>query len=188
MTNLIYTCSRVSELETENARLIALSQSSQVSSNPSALASEVEQLRAELAAVRDRERELSAQLASRSEPTVKLEASDSNALLSSPARSPNLPFPNKTGASLGLMVCAKFSYPSSVPQRQQSRSSCVPFLASFQCLCTAFRIPVLRFQHPFHHLLLISTPTFPQTMIGPDPLPPPSWISTLITIFLTLRL
>ena len=184
MTNLIYTSSRVSELETENARLLALSQNSQVSTDPSALASEVEQLRAELAAVRDRERELSAQLESRSEPTVKLEASDSNAILSSPARSPNLPFPNKTGASLGLMVCAKFSYPSSVPQIQQSRSSCVPFPASFQCPCTALRIPVLRFQH----LLLISTLAFPQTMIGPDPFPPPSWILILITIFLTLRL
>ncbi|KAF5354891.1 hypothetical protein D9756_005466 [Leucocoprinus leucothites] len=100
---------RVAELESENARLLALTQTSQESTGPKALVSEVEQLKAELAAARNRERELSAQLASRAspsiqEPPVKLEASDSNSFLSSPARTSNMPSPNKAGASLGLMV------------------------------------------------------------------------------------
>lgn len=100
--------SRVAELENENARLLALAQNPQDNN----LVSEVEQLKAELAAARNRELELSAQLATRAspslsqEPPVKVEASD-NFSLSSPARTSNVPSPNKTGASLGLMVCSK---------------------------------------------------------------------------------
>ncbi|KAF9451526.1 hypothetical protein P691DRAFT_757239 [Macrolepiota fuliginosa MF-IS2] len=99
--------SRVTELENENARLLALTQNPQDAKTN--IVSEVELLKAELAAARNRERELSAQLASRAsssvlqEPPVKLEASDSFSL-SSPARTSNVPSPNKTGASLGLMV------------------------------------------------------------------------------------
>ncbi|KXN87487.1 hypothetical protein AN958_08792, partial [Leucoagaricus sp. SymC.cos] len=98
---------RVAELEQENARLLVLTQTPQEADSIK-LVSEVELLKAELAAARNRERELSAQLASRptpsQEPPVKLEASDSTFALSSPARTLNVPCPNKTGASLGLMV------------------------------------------------------------------------------------
>ena len=84
------------------------------------------------------------------------------------------------------MVCAKLSHPSSVPHLQQSRSSYVPSPVSSRCPCITPQTLVSRFQRPSHHLLL--TPTSLQTMIGLDPPPPPSWILTLITIFLTFHL
>lgn len=76
-------CSRVAELEQENARLQAFSASA-----------EVEQLRAQLAAAAERERALAAQLAA---PPVKLEAAE-------PFLFPARPQPPHKGASLGLMV------------------------------------------------------------------------------------
>ncbi|XP_006461261.1 hypothetical protein AGABI2DRAFT_143213 [Agaricus bisporus var. bisporus H97] len=119
---------RVTELENENARLLALTQAPEDSNH---LASEVEQLKAELAAARNRERELNAQLATRPcaspppAPPVKLEASDSFPL-SSPARTSNVPFSNKSGASLGLMVllCA---LPSLLSMPLQSTSATTSF-------------------------------------------------------------
>lgn len=97
---------RVAELEQENARLLALTQSGTSVPAPQAteLVSEVEQLKAQLAAAEERERTLSAQLASTARDTpVKLEAPDSQFSLSSPSRS-NVSSAHKSGASLGLMV------------------------------------------------------------------------------------
>lgn len=70
----------------------------------SELASEVDMLRAQLADARQRELELSQELATRStprDPPVKIEAAETSFPLSSP-RSQS---PHKSAASLGLMVC-----------------------------------------------------------------------------------
>lgn len=100
---------RVAELEQENARLLALTQSGNPASAvppqvDNGLISEVEQLRAQLAAAEKRERELSAQLAIKAvprDPPIKVEASEVSLPLSSAPRSTA---PLKSGASLGLMV------------------------------------------------------------------------------------
>lgn len=100
---------RVAELEQENARLLAITQSGNHAStvppqSDNGLLSEVEQLRAQLAAAEKRERELSAQLAIKTfprDPPVKVEASEVSLPLSSAPRSTA---PVKSGASLGLMV------------------------------------------------------------------------------------
>lgn len=99
---------RVAELEQENARLLALTQSGNASAvlpqSDNGLFSEVEQLRAQLAAAEKRERELSAQLAIKAvprDPPIKVEASEVSLPLSSAPRSTA---PLKSGASLGLMV------------------------------------------------------------------------------------
>jgi hypothetical protein len=103
-------------LEQENARLLALTQSGSSSSpQPTpdpALISEVEQLRAQLAAAEERERELAAKLVSTGstvqEVPVKVEAAESYVPPASPpSRSLSVvPSANKTAASLGLMVCS----------------------------------------------------------------------------------
>lgn len=110
---------RVAELEQENKRLLALSQNGSTSalSDPTPH-SEVELLKAQLAAAQERERSLSAQLVAsqHNQPLVKLEASDSDpqlsllsSLLSSPARSTiAVPSAHKSSASLGLMVCLPY--------------------------------------------------------------------------------
>ncbi|KAJ2928631.1 hypothetical protein H1R20_g8490, partial [Candolleomyces eurysporus] len=122
---------RVAELEQENARLLALTQSGsqpQSASDP-ALLSEVEQLRAQLAAAEERERELAAKLVSTSfvkEVPVKVEASESYVPPASPSsRSLSVPSANKTAASLGLMVllCALPSLLSSVQMQTSSQTS-----------------------------------------------------------------
>ncbi|KAF8161309.1 hypothetical protein B0H34DRAFT_653630 [Crassisporium funariophilum] len=103
---------RVAELEQENARLLALAQNGNSISAPqqaqsdTKLVSEVEQLKAELAAAKERERSLSAQLlstASAREAPIKIEATEPQFSLSSPPRS-TVPSAHKSGASLGLMV------------------------------------------------------------------------------------
>ena len=99
--------SRVTELEQENARLQALAQkSASRDGNACELMSEIEQLRARLAAAEQRERDLSSQLFKR--PTaVKAELSEPR-LPTSPVR--NSAFPahlkssDKTSASLSLLV------------------------------------------------------------------------------------
>ncbi|KAF8891795.1 hypothetical protein BD779DRAFT_1468717 [Infundibulicybe gibba] len=90
---------RVAELEQENAKLLALAQSGK-------LISEIEQLRAQLVAAKERERELElATKAAAQEPPVKLESLEPQFSLSSPPRSPlTTPPANKSAASLGLMV------------------------------------------------------------------------------------
>ncbi|PFH52139.1 hypothetical protein AMATHDRAFT_140893 [Amanita thiersii Skay4041] len=103
---------RVAELEQENARLLSLTQSGNTSSHPKQpdgeLVSEIDQLRAQLAAAQDRERELSAELASKSTSSVasvKVETADAHSSLSSPPRTLSAaPSPHRSGASLGLMV------------------------------------------------------------------------------------
>ena len=68
--------------------------------------SEVEQLRAELAAAKERERTLSAQLATTSlsrDVPIKVEATEPQFSFSSPSR-PTVTSAHKSGASLGLMV------------------------------------------------------------------------------------
>ncbi|KAF8070734.1 hypothetical protein FPV67DRAFT_1412709 [Lyophyllum atratum] len=106
---------RVAELEQENARLLALTQNGDSTpadaSSDGELASEVEKLRAELAAAKERELRLSAELASKSQtaaavnpPAIKVEeVSDPQLPLSSSTRS-SAPSPHKSGASFGLMV------------------------------------------------------------------------------------
>jgi hypothetical protein len=99
--------SRVAELEQENARLQALAQkSTSREGNSRELISEIEQLRARLAAAEQRERELSSQLSNRPL-TVKTELSEPR-LPASPARHPAFPgqvkSSDKTSASLSLLV------------------------------------------------------------------------------------
>ncbi len=100
-------CSRVAELEQDNARLQALAQKS-VSHQGSSreLMSEIEQLRAQLAAVEQRERELSSQLSKRPL-NIKTELSEPR-LPTSPPRHPAFPIQpkssDKTSASLSLLV------------------------------------------------------------------------------------
>ncbi|GLB37728.1 putative bZIP transcription factor [Lyophyllum shimeji] len=109
---------RVAELEQENARLLALTQTgSSGASKDSELASEVERLKAQLAAAKERERQLSAELISKSQQAaiasnpsnIKVEeASDPQIPLSTASRS-SAPSATKSGASLGLMqvlLCA----------------------------------------------------------------------------------
>lgn len=105
---------RVSELEQENARLLVLAQNrclpvpqqAQSDKSDKELVSEVEQLKAELAAAKERERTLSAQLATKSvisDPPIKVEATEPDFSFSSPTR-PSVASAHKSGASLGLMV------------------------------------------------------------------------------------
>ncbi|KAH8994441.1 hypothetical protein EDB92DRAFT_2113268 [Lactarius akahatsu] len=122
---------RVAELEQENARLQALAQKS-VSHQGSSrgLMSEIEQLRAQLAAVEQRERELSSQLSKRPL-NVKTELSEPR-LPTSPPRHPGFPIQpkssDKTSASLSLLVllCALPSIFSVSPSR-----SAVPMSGTF---------------------------------------------------------
>lgn len=106
--------SRVSELEQENARLLAFTQNGSSGAHPKQhdgeLVSEIEQLRAQLAAAKDRERELSAELAAKcNDATVKVETADNQLSLSSTSRTiSNIPSPHRSGASLGLMVSPIF--------------------------------------------------------------------------------
>ncbi|KAK7036424.1 hypothetical protein VNI00_011621 [Paramarasmius palmivorus] len=107
---------RVQELEQENARLLALTQHGISHSLPSAksdpeLRSEVENLRAQLAAAREREHQLAAELSAKASSTpqespVKVESVEPS--FSSAQSSPRFPSsttPNKSSAaSLGLMV------------------------------------------------------------------------------------
>ncbi|KAF8806562.1 hypothetical protein BYT27DRAFT_7224311 [Phlegmacium glaucopus] len=102
---------RVAELEQENARLLVLAQNGSLSAPQQApsdkeLVSEVEQLKAELAAVKERERTLSAQLATKAtarDVPIKVEATEPHFSFSSPPR-PTVTSAHKSGASLGLMV------------------------------------------------------------------------------------
>ncbi|GBE80885.1 hypothetical protein SCP_0306050 [Sparassis crispa] len=102
---------RVAELEQENARLLALTQNASISEQQEdvrgGLQSEVEQLRNQLAAVQQRERDLAAQFesheASPRASSVKMESSEPQL----PARSASVQSVHKgerSGASLGLMV------------------------------------------------------------------------------------
>lgn len=99
--------SRVAELEQENARLQALAQKSvSHDGNSRELVSEVEQLRARLAAAEQRERDLSSQLSKRPM-AVKAELSEPR-LPTSPVRHSAFPAQlkssDKTSASLSLLV------------------------------------------------------------------------------------
>ncbi|KAF7362254.1 BZIP domain-containing protein [Mycena venus] len=104
---------RVAELEQENARLLAMAKGGSPSTavprkkaeSDEALVSEIEQLRAQLRAAEERERELNAELTAKSAsadvPPVKIEPSEPSFPLS-PA--PRMQSPHKSAASLGLMV------------------------------------------------------------------------------------
>ncbi|KAI0002200.1 hypothetical protein BJV74DRAFT_876654 [Russula compacta] len=98
---------RVAELEQENARLQALAhKSSSHDGNQRELMSEIEQLRARLAAAEQRERELNSRLSKRPL-AVKTELSEPH-LPTSPVRHPAFPAQlkssDKTSASLSLLV------------------------------------------------------------------------------------
>ncbi|EIM80589.1 uncharacterized protein STEHIDRAFT_150328 [Stereum hirsutum FP-91666 SS1] len=116
---------RVAELEQENARLLAMTSGgsstastalhSQVQSRPpqppAELLSEIDQLRAQLAAAEQRERELSSRLSRHSPSTIKMEAPEPQ-LPSPPTMAASRPSSlqqithkgEKTGASLSLLV------------------------------------------------------------------------------------
>ena len=99
--------SRVAELEQENARLQAIAQKSVSHQGGSReLVSEIEQLRSQLAAAEQRERELSSQLSKRPL-NVKTELSEPR-LPTSPPWHPAFPIQpkstDKTSASLSLLV------------------------------------------------------------------------------------
>lgn len=101
--------SRVAELEQENSALRALTQkgngASSHSNSNDTLLSELDQLRAQLAAAGERERDLSAQLERQAEAqrkAIKVEAAESQ--FSSPRTFPVSVPHTKSGASLGLMV------------------------------------------------------------------------------------
>jgi len=127
---------RVAELEQENARLLALSKSGSQPPADSGLASEVELLRAQLAAAQKRERELSEKLSTIPAPApepvaVKVESTESYIPISSSRSSPSSG-PNKTAASFGLMVllCALPTL-LSMPMQSASRFSVAsPFPSS----------------------------------------------------------
>jgi len=97
---------RVAELEQENARLLAITRGE---ADPAL--TEMEQLRAQLAAAEQRSNELTAQLALQSESEmpsgVKMESFEPSLPASEPPSSRASPVPqsgHKSGASLGLMV------------------------------------------------------------------------------------
>lgn len=97
--------SRVAELEQENARLLALAQGggSKVESQHELL-SEVEQLRAQLAAAQKREQELSEALSHKASRTSPVKSETVEPQLSvTPSRNPSQLL-HKSSASLGLMV------------------------------------------------------------------------------------
>jgi hypothetical protein len=107
--------SRVAELEQENAALRALTQNGNngSSSNPkkshsnAELLSEIEQLRAQLAAAGERELELSAELERQADArhaAIKVEDAEPLFPPSPITRSAPVSAPYKPGASLGLMV------------------------------------------------------------------------------------
>jgi len=95
---------RVAELEQENARLLALAQGApqEAQAPKEELLSEVEQLRAQLAAAEARERELSEQLSRKEAEPVKPETVEPQLTLA-PRAAPSQAI-HKSGASLGLMV------------------------------------------------------------------------------------
>ena len=100
---LLSSYSRVAELEEENARLLAIASNKQQDDAPEDLISEVEQLRRELAAAQERERALNDQLSRKAiaQPQpVKMETFEPEL----PSRAASVQ-PQKSGASLGLMVC-----------------------------------------------------------------------------------
>jgi hypothetical protein len=137
------TCSRVAELEQENARLQALAhKSASHEGNPRELMSEIEQLRSRLAAAEQRERELNSQLSKRP-PTVKTELSEPR-LPASPARHPAFPgqvkSSDKTSASLSLLVSLS---PSLLVSKRRS-SNCVSSDIGLT-LCPSFHFLGLHF-------------------------------------------
>ncbi|KAF9647748.1 hypothetical protein BDM02DRAFT_3116605 [Thelephora ganbajun] len=90
---------RVAELEQENARLLALTRG-----EDSPALSEIEQLKARLAAAEQRTQQLSAQLkqAEHQAPAVKIESTEPE--VPPPVSRSAPPYTNKSGAGLGLMV------------------------------------------------------------------------------------
>ncbi|KAJ7594924.1 hypothetical protein C8J56DRAFT_927996 [Mycena floridula] len=110
---------RVLELEQENAKLLALTQQgTDGAPHPVELVSEIEQLRAQLAAAQAREQELSAELNAKTV-SIKQEAPEPESFLfATPPRTSSLQ-PHKSAASLGLMVllCA---LPSLLAMQTQS--------------------------------------------------------------------
>jgi len=153
---------RVAELEQENARLLALS-SSLSATQPQKdieLVSEVQQLREQLAALKERERTLSAQLAS-SNPVVKLEDTEPSLSSASPrSTSTTVSSAHKSGASLGLMASAILG-PFFVPYVSNFfiRSCYVLCLPCCQCECNQPLLQASPSPIPSQHLhqLLITT-------------------------------
>jgi hypothetical protein len=110
-------CSRVAELEQENAALRTLTQNRSGSSHPKKgrsedeLLSEIEELRAELAAAGERELELSAELERQAESrqaAIKIESAEPQFPPSPMSRTAPVSSPHKPAASLGLMVSKTF--------------------------------------------------------------------------------
>jgi hypothetical protein len=111
---LRFRCSRVAELEQENARLLALAENGRGNGTrpQDGGNAEIERLRAQLAAAEERERELSAELERKAtsnsrDVSVKVEVNDPRCPPPSPIRCTPIQSPHKSGASLGLMVCTQ---------------------------------------------------------------------------------
>jgi len=139
--------SRVAELEQENARLQVLAQkSASHDGNSCELMSEIEQLRARLAAAEQRERELNSQLSNRPAVALKTELSEPR-LPASPVRHPAFPAQvkpssDKTSASLSLLVSLAFA--------SKRGGSCVSMdllLCAFNRSYSAPFLPYFRFRH-----------------------------------------
>lgn len=155
--------SRVTELELENARLLALTQNSNSGAHPKQRdpepVSEIEQLRAQLVAAKDRERELSAELAAKSnDASIKVETADNQLSLSSSSRTvSNIPSPHRSGAGLGLMV----SFPNfpdlSFADDSVSRFSFVPCQPFFLCPYKTMRPQAFLFLTRFRRRVMITT-------------------------------
>lgn len=137
-----------------------------------ALVSQIEQLRAQLHAAEERERELNAELtaksASRDLPLVKIEPSEPSFPLS-PA--PRVQSPHKSAASLGLMVriFSFFFHISLFLEHRPSRFFFVPCPPCFPCPRTRrsqhhFPFPTPPYRRPPPPL--ISILFFPTTTIG----------------------
>ncbi|KAI0317178.1 hypothetical protein OF83DRAFT_1172213 [Amylostereum chailletii] len=121
---------RVAELEQENARLQAIAQAAPTPQEEVQMLSEIEQLRTQLAAAEERERQLSSQL-SRRPTAVKVESAESR-LPTSPTRPMSFVSQHKsekTSASLSLLVllCA---LPSIFSMSAQSHPA-LPMTGSF---------------------------------------------------------
>ncbi|KDQ55258.1 hypothetical protein JAAARDRAFT_196106 [Jaapia argillacea MUCL 33604] len=159
---------RVAELEQENARLLALSQQPQAHTPaqptppPPSLLSEVEQLRAQLAAAEQRSLQLSAQLQSSLPPTpvpivkVKSESVDhrvpSVTTPSTPSRASSSQPTHNRGASLGLMVllCALptlLSMPAHSGPTQQHLPTTYSFPGSSSSSSSSSSIPLSSFDN-----------------------------------------
>jgi hypothetical protein len=180
---------RVAELEQENARLQTLAQLGVVAHDEQHMLSEIDNLRAQLAAAEQRERELSTQLSRRS-PTIKREVPETR-VPASPARAPAVPLsqslqlPGRSSTSLSLLVSITLpnpycfrdhhggsgsaSHPPAPSPLSTSFTDCIFFRAPLQVLLCAlpsiFSMPPQSQAQPS----LPNTGSFPLSHVASQP-------------------